>query len=49
MKKLTIDARFNQVIEDTEAMIGHATGIGHMMRGDCPIHCNRAIGCTFVI
>lgn len=42
-----MDEQSRRNIEEVEKILGHATGIGKIERGECPIHPFSPIACTF--
>ena len=42
-----MDDRSRKNIKEAEAQLSHATGIGRIDRGDCPMHALSPVACTF--
>lgn len=44
---MQMDEGSRKAVEEAERQLGHATGIGLISRGECPVHAFLAIACTF--
>lgn len=42
-----MDEQSRKNIEEAEKKLGHATGIGRIDRGECPMHAVSPVACTF--
>lgn len=42
-----MDEESKRVIKEAEERLGHATGIGQIDRGECPVHALSPVACTF--
>jgi len=42
-----MDEQSKKNIKAAEAALGHATGIGRIDRGECPLHATSPVACTF--
>jgi hypothetical protein len=42
-----MDEQSEKNIEEAEKLLGHATGIGKIQRGECPFHAFSPMACMF--